>query len=122
MDCGGFQFLWSIGAIAMGTFTTYLAFLAWRKPESSLVKNLLVQRYPLAEEADPISRFFGLTREKTGERDFKSQRLLGLIIGPLFIIAGFVLLAYQSHCPNLSAEFTSATHLQFRFWPPMVLL
>lgn len=104
MDCGGFLLLWGVGAVVGGAFAVYSSVMVWVNPESRLSKALLA----------------GWRSGLNGRLNATIQPYLGVVVGPVFIIAGVWDLWGQLHCANISREFTNLTALQFTFWWPIV--
>ena len=84
--------------VVAGCFAFYLGILCWAQPESKIVKYLVFDRYPPSEQADPISNFFGLTREQAGPANLFVWRIVGVLIGGVFAIIGLWTTISQIHC------------------------
>jgi hypothetical protein len=89
----------------MGAFALYTGIMAWKNPNSQFVQSTLMDRYAPEAEADPISRFFGWTREKAGPKNVSTFRIIGPIIGTVFLGVGLWMLVSELGCavhlPNL---------------------
>jgi hypothetical protein len=83
----------------VGAFLLYLGVMVWIRPNSSLVQRLIVNGYPAREQAGPVSRFFGLTRECAGVINLWLFRLLvGPVNGTVFFCAGIWVTFNQILC------------------------
>lgn len=84
--------------IIFGGFTAVIGIMAWLRPDSALIQFMLVECYPTESEADPISRFFGMTQEGMGSESLWQTRLLGPLIGPLVFAFGVWIVLAQVQC------------------------
>ena len=91
--------------VVFGSFFAYVGLLAWIKPNSSIIRASVTERYPTEEEAGPILRDLGFTREGLGPINMLMFRLLVPPIGTLFALVGLWVTISQFHCrehfPNL---------------------
>jgi hypothetical protein len=91
----------TIGFAIVGAAMLALSVLAWRNPQGRLIQRLLVNRWPTEAEADPVSRFFGWTREKAGPNQIWSARLMAPIVGSVFFLAGvYTTWGLIAYCPS----------------------
>ena len=119
--CDSGALIWGLFATPIGAFVFYLGILAWRRPQSATVKSFLIEGYPPEEQADPISRFFGWTREKAGPANVGVFRILGPVNGSIFFIVGLWLTIANLACVSkLPALRLPLGPLHFTFWAPMV--
>ena len=110
----------------LGAWAFYLGVQAWRRPNSRLVQSQLVEGYPTREEADPISRFLGLTRERAGPRNVTVARFLGPFNGSIFVLVGCWMTYTGLTCGPTYPSLVSAIRpligpLAFRFHPAMLV-
>lgn len=93
--------------ILFGSVFAYLGVLGWIKPSSKIVQDSLVNRYPREEEAGPILRDLGFTREQLGPTNLLIFKLIGPLVGGLFTFVGLWVTISQIHCgehlPNFRA-------------------
>lgn len=124
MDCTQPGALLGPAFAAVGGFAFYLAFEAWRRPDSRFVQKWLVEFYPTRAEADPITRFLGFTRERSGNRNLYGFRIFGLLFGPVFFIVGCYMTIDAVACGLFIPHFGAIVRplfgpLGFRFNPIM---
>lgn len=110
----------------LGAWAFYLGVQAWRRPNSRLVQSQLVEGYPTREEADPISRFLGLTRERAGPRNVTVARFLGPFNGSIFVLVGCWMTYTGLTCGPTYPSLVSAIRpligpLALRFHPTMLV-
>jgi len=105
----------------VGAFVFYLGIMAWARPQSSIVQSTLVDRYAPAAEADPLSRFFGFTRERAGSVNLNVFRFLGPLNGGVFFVVGVWVTVHQILCgfhfPNVGGLVGS---VEFKPWAPSI--
>ena len=82
----------------MGAFVAYLGLLAWFKPNAEIVQDSLVNRYPSEQEAGPILSDLGFTREFLGPINMFMFKILGPVIGAVFVTVGVWVAISQVHC------------------------
>jgi len=82
----------------LGPIALYFGILCWTRPDSNIVQYLVFSRYPTDDEADPVSRFFGFTREMAGPANLLVWRLLGPLIGSVFTFVGLWITVSQIRC------------------------
>ena len=82
----------------MGSVVLYVAFLAWFKPNANIVQDNLVNRYPSEQEAGPFLSDLGFTREFFGPINMFMFRLLGPLIGAVFLVVGLWVTISQIYC------------------------
>jgi len=106
----------------VGAFVFYLGVMAWVRPQSTIVQSTVVDRYPPAAEADPLTRFFGWTRERAGPVNLNVFRFLGPLNGSVFFVVGAWVTVHQIQC---GFQFPNAGGLvggvEFKPWAPSIL-
>ena len=120
-ECNGLALVFSLVFVGMGAFEIILGVAAWVRAESRFVQRWLVECYPSRDRADPVSRFLGLTRERSGPAALWVTRFLGPFNGTVFVIVGIYLTSYELQCGLRSVPIPPLIGpLAFRFWPPMI--
>lgn len=84
--------------VLVGSLVAYVGLLAWIKPDSQIVQDSVLNQYPSEQEASPILRDLGFTREQLGPLNMLMLRLLGPLIGAVFAIVGLWVTISQIHC------------------------
>lgn len=121
-DCTITDLLRDLLFVGLGAYAVVLGIMAWRRPNSPFVQDQIVEQYPAEQEADPISRFFGWTREKAGPTNLTVSRILGPLSGSIFIIVGCYLTFTWFGCRHIvPLDFGPLVGpLELRFWFPMI--
>jgi hypothetical protein len=107
--------------LIVGSFVAYVGLLIWVNPNSNIVRALVINRYPKEEEAGPILRDLGFTREGLGPINMLVLRLIWPPVGTLFALVGLWVTISQIHCrepfPDLRALWGPLTwqHVSFFF-------
>ncbi len=105
----------------VGLFTIAVAVATWLYPRSRFVEQNLYARYPPRAEADPVSRFFGLTREQAGPMNLWTTRIVGPFAGVGFFMFGVALTSSAVRCAADYHQIPSLVGpVEFRYWPPMI--
>jgi hypothetical protein len=97
-DCGPAGVFAGLFFSAIGALLLVTGVQCWIRPSSALVEFLVLSRFPRTEDADPISKFFGNTREKGGVLSLYVWRFLGIFNGSVFLGAGVWLESSQVGC------------------------
>lgn len=84
--------------VGFGVFALYCGIMAWRRPESRFIQGQLFDRYEPEDAAGPVSRFFGLTRERAGPWNLAGWRILGPLNGTIFVVVGIWITVAQILC------------------------
>lgn len=106
----------------VGAGGLYLGVMVWVRPNSKFVQALVFDRYDPERTADPVSRFFGFTREKAGAQNLSVWRLLGPINGSLFFCLGVWTTVAQVRCGmHLAAFLALIGPLEIRPWAPSIV-
>jgi hypothetical protein len=77
----------------------YLSVMAWKYPESEIVKDLTKTWYPRFKDALPFERFFGWTREEAQVNKLVQLRLLAPFFAALVVLGtGMILSNSLTYC------------------------
>ncbi len=98
----------------VGAYGFYLGIMCWIKPNAKIVQQIVIESYPRADEADPLSRFLGFTREQAGPVNLRVFKLLGPLNGGVFFLVGVWLtitnVGCGVHLPNLFLLFGTLSY------------
>ena len=84
MNCSPFLALWGPISVCMGAYALYIGIMCWLKPESKLVRGVVLRRYDATDEA--------------GRRNLQVWRLIGPLAGGAICIAGSWVTVTQLGC------------------------